>query len=341
MASYESLGSLVAVMIITADIGGTNARMELHSTDGLNLGFPVVFKKTYATSNITHLSGLLVTFVADAGFQISQVSTAICGIPGDVVDNYVEPINIQHWGEIDGRKTARESGIPHVYLLNDFECAAYSLNSLCENDLVCLRRGSASAGPVKVIVGVGTGLGVAFVSQNGHYYQPHPSELGWIPFWEINALDRELAAAFREQLRSDTVSFENVCAGPSLVNIYRFMARKQGEDSSLSTPKDVCENYATSVSARAAVDIMSEYLGRFLSILSLSFKPSGGIYLTGGTMDSLASIISTSECFVKGLDAQKHPILSSICKSPTLYYIRKHDVGMWGAREFARIVHQE
>jgi len=325
-------------MIITADIGGTNARMELHSLDGLKARVGPVFKKTYATQTVETFVTLILRFVSDSGHQVSQVSAAICGIPGDVVDNRVEAMNIRHWGIIDGEESAKEAGIESVFLLNDFECAAYSLNNFIPSDLNLLRAGTASGGPVKVIVGVGTGLGVAFATKTGKYYQPRPSESGWIPFWEITEFDRDLCKEFRKNLQSDTVSFEQVCAGPSLVNIYKYLVKKSSNEARFQNPKDICTNYSSCAFAREAVDIMIEYLGRFLSVLCLTYKPTGGLYLTGGTMDSLAPLIARSESLVKGLDSQKHPILLSISRAPSVHYIEKQDVGMHGAREFALVM---
>lgn len=328
-------------MIITADIGGTNARMELHTLEGLkSKGLPL-FKRTYPSDKVPSFSDLLRSFMSDAGQSPTSVKLAVCGVPGDVSENKVEAINIKHWGVIDGTAAARETGIRKVYLLNDFECAAYALNDISDNDVACMRKGSSASGSIKCMIGVGTGLGVAFASLVEDHFQPRPSESGWIPFWELSDRDRELARAMRKILNTDTVSFEQVCAGPSLVRLYEIAAQRNSEPILYKSPKDICMNYNHSKSAQEATDMMIEYLGRFISVLSLVYKPTGGVYLTGGTMDSLFSIIGTSSIFQKGLDSQSHPILLSIARSPSIYYIRKEDIGMWGAREYALIMHKK
>lgn len=321
-------------MIITGDIGGTNARLELHSLQGLVTRSCPIYKKTYPTDRVPSFSALILQFMNDSGSQ-GKVDVVVCGIPGDVVDNRVDAINIAHWGTIDGGITERELAIGKVALLNDFECAAYALNGFMEEDVMCIRQGSSSHGSTKAIIGVGTGLGVAFATSRGDYLQPGASESGWLPFWEITDDEREMARELREKLAVNTLSFEHVCSGPALVRLTSYIAKKLGSDVSYTNPRDICANHQKCPVAEQSVNLMLKFLGRFLSLLSLTYKPTGGIYLTGGTMDSLLPLLTASNAFCDGMDSHQHPILLSIARGPSVYIIRKPDVGMWGARDFA------
>jgi glucokinase len=275
-------------------------------------------------------------FISDSKCE-EKVQIVVCGIPGDVIQNRVDAINIPHWGRIDGTEAARVLGVSAVILLNDFECAAYALNGLNSKDFHCIREGKCPTGTVKAMVGLGTGLGVAFANQIGEFTQPCPSEAGWIPFWEISNEERDMAKHLRESLGVDTLSFEHVCSGPALVRLAGYVATQTGSKVFYSSPKEISENYNNCNVAQASVKLMGRFLGRFLAVLSLVYKPTGGIYLTGGTMDSLAPLIELSDSFTSGLDSHKHPILLNISKSPSVYIITRKDVGMWGAREYALI----
>ena len=323
-------------MIITGDIGGTNARLELHTLQGLVARTSPVFKRTYPTDTVASFAALINRFMTDSACQ-EKVELVVCGIPGDVLHNKVDAINIAHWGTIDGDAAAKELGIEKVALLNDFECAAYALNGLSGHDVECIRPGVSSPGPTKAIVGVGTGLGVAFATLFGDCIRPHASESGWIPFWELDDDDREMARQLRAMLAVSTISFEHVCSGPALVRLSVYIARKIQSDVSYDNPRDICRKYSECKVAKQSVDLMLKFLGRFLSVLSLTYKPTGGIYLTGGTMESLEPILNASRSFFVGMDSHQHPILLSIARSPSVYIIKKADVGMWGAREFALI----
>lgn len=77
-------------MYIVADIGGTNARMELHQRlkgDSRGVIEPS-FRKVYDTADIPSICALIRTFVIDSGLE-SPVKLIVCGIPGDVNDNTV------------------------------------------------------------------------------------------------------------------------------------------------------------------------------------------------------------------------------------------------------------
>ncbi len=321
-------------MIITGDIGGTNARLELHSVQGLVSRSPPVFKKTYPTDTVPSFVGLITLFMSDSAMQ-AKADLVVCGIPGDVINNKVDAMNISHWGTVDGDKAAKELGIERVALLNDFECAAYALNGLIDEDVECIRPGSSTPGSTKAIIGVGTGLGVAFATRCGEHLRPGASESGWIPFWELSDDDREMARDFREGLGVDTISFEHVCSGPALVRLATYIARRTQSQVSYKNPREICANYRNCQVAERSVYLMLKFLGRFLSILSLTYKPTGGIYLTGGTMESIVPLLDSSSSFIEGLDSHSHPILRNIARRPSVYIIRKSDVGMWGARDFA------
>jgi glucokinase len=335
-------------MIIIADIGGTSARLVMLSIS--NHGFKEVFRRTYITSECDSVVSLFSEFTKQSN-QAGKIRGVVCGIPGDVKENrvgmligsvfnihvlFLEAINIQHWGSIDGDAVGKELGIERFILLNDFECAAYAINGFTENDLICIRRGTSSDEKVKVMVGLGTGLGVAFaVRTDTGTYAPNPSEAGWIHFLEATQLDRDLVAYLRGKLKTNVVSFEQVCCGSSLIHIHNFFKCQLGETELDIEPKEICAKYNLCDVCRNSVDLMLEYLGRFLAQMSLIFKPTGGFFLTGGAMDSLISFLPRSDSFSKGLAIQDHPILAEIGRSPDIYFIRRGDVGLLGAQSAA------
>lgn len=245
----------------------------------------------------------------------------------------IEAINIKHWGKINGNQLAEELGLSRFILLNDFHCAAFSANGLAPEDLVCIREGSRPGGDVKLMVGLGTGLGIAFTTRaSGPSFLPFASEGGWMHFLEISDEDRGLAAFLRSIHKCDIISFEQVCCGPSLTRLLNYSETRSGKLPSDMTPREICGRYEIDSHCRFAVDRCLQYLGRFLCQMSLIFKPYGGIYLTGGAMGSLFPLISKSDDFERGLNSQTHPILAKIGSGPAIFYIRRADVGLLGAR---------
>ena len=244
-----------------------------------------------------------------------------------------EALNIPHWGVIDGDRVAHELGIPRCVLFNDFQCAAYALNGLTPGDIVRIREGSVSDGSVKVMIGVGTGLGISFAtSLSDAAFTPFPSEAGWAHFWELSDHDRLLATHMRHRLGTPTLSFEQVCSGPALVSLYDYAMISRSLAPVLKTARDICAAYEACTYSKEAVDTLLEYLGRFVCLMTIIFKPTGGVFLTGGVMDSIFEILLRSESFRAGLTSQTHPILAEIASGPSIFYIQRADVGLLGAR---------
>ena len=75
-------------MHITADIGGTSARLQLASDDSLMNRVEAEYKKTYDTCGIASIVSLFKQFIAESGYQ-GHISLIVCGIPGDVINNCV------------------------------------------------------------------------------------------------------------------------------------------------------------------------------------------------------------------------------------------------------------
>ncbi len=324
-------------MYIVADIGGTNARLELLTRDQLDGSLPPTYAQVYASQTMDSLESLIRKFVMDYGTEVS-ISAVFCGIPGDVTENEVDAMNLLHWGRISGGLAARTLGIPKLLLVNDFEAAAHVLNSLSGSDVIHLHEGTQTGTSVRAIVGLGTGLGVSFaVKDSSGSYRPLASEAGYIPFIELNSHDSRLAQYVRGITGSNTVAFEHVCSGPGLVNIYKYVCHEKSiECPETLSPLDICREYTVSIVARETCDILFEFLGRFLSLLALVYKPTGGIYLTGGTMDSLGPILMANlKQFLIGLACRDHPVLVDIALRPSIYLIKKANVGLWGARELA------
>lgn len=75
------------MMYICADIGGTNARLELYTDSGLRSRSPL-YRKTYNTELLPSFLGLFKMFLKDSACS-EVVDIVVCGIPGDVSNNQV------------------------------------------------------------------------------------------------------------------------------------------------------------------------------------------------------------------------------------------------------------
>ena len=319
-------------MLLVCDIGGTNIRIRV--IDILSSGIRSFQTEVYKTADSTSLEAALIKFVSEheLGGKIDRI---ICGIPGDVVNNKVDAIFLQHWGTVDGSHIRAALRVRECVLLNDLHCAAFSINDITGDDLLCLRPGRSAGGNVKALVAVGTGLGVSVCTKEGSAtkYTPFASEAGWVRF----APDSELDAAFMKFIMHkhgiSQICYNHVCSGSALLHHYEFFVGDQSRI--LDSAEDICASYERDTNAKAAVNNMLRYLGRFISQLCLMCKPIGGIYLAGGAMTSLGSLIPKSHAFEEGLTDLENNILREICQGPAIYHVTREDLGLLGASCYA------
>lgn len=272
-------------MFLAGDIGGTKTVLALFSErEGPHR--PLVTKR-YESGDYDSLDQLVADFVAE---NQAKPSVSSFGIAGPVRGRKVRVTNLP-W-DIDGDTLGKALGGIPVHLINDLEAIAFAIPMLEQEDLVTIREGQRDpVGPIAVIA-PGTGLGEAFLIWNGQSYQPLPSEGGHTDFAPATELELELLAYL--QPRIGHVSYERVCSGIGIPNLYKFLrdCGKYEEPAwlrvELAKVKDV-----TPIIVQAGLDESAEIcvatLDLFIGILGseagnlvLQILATGGVYLGGG-----------------------------------------------------------
>ena len=269
-------------MILAGDIGGTKTHLALFDRDESEPRF----LETYASADHAGLEELVTLFLAE---HPVTVDGACFGIAGPVQDGRVEKINLA-WG-VGSREVARALGLDHVGLINDLEANAYGIASLGLGDLAVLHEGDPEAVGNAAVISPGTGLGEAGLYWDGHRHRVMASEGGhadFAPRTEIQVeLWRFLAARHRH------VSYERVCSGMGLVNIYTFLRETSPEPEpdwlrdELSSGDQAAVISGAALAARdarceQALELMVAILGAEAGNLALKFMATGGIYVGGG-----------------------------------------------------------
>jgi glucokinase len=183
-------------------------------------------------------------------------------------------------------------GLEHVFLLNDLESVANAVPQLQADDLVVLNEGRPERGGAIGVIAPGTGLGEGFLTWNGSRYQAYPSEGGHTDFGPTNEVERALLDYW--QARKAHVSYEWLCSGIGIANIYEFL-RETGRAAepewlaakiaSAEDPNPIIINTALSEDlpiCDLTLAIFVSILGAEAGNLALKLLATGGIYLGGG-----------------------------------------------------------
>ncbi len=271
---------------ILADIGGTNARFALASRDG------IAASKIYPVRRYPRLTDALQAFIAEVGGG-AVLRRAALAVAGAKLDETIRPTN-SDW-VCDRDEVAQLLGLARdqVTIINDFAAVAWALNSLQPKDVTVLQAGQKSAEHPMLVMGPGTGLGMAalvpLVSPHGRGWTAVAAEAGHTRYAPANNDERKLVDQIAR--KHIFVTPENLISGPGLVNIYRALSATP--DLQVYEPADVVARArAGETRAHEALRNFAAIFGSFASTAALHYLALGGIYLTGGVLQKIGADFS-------------------------------------------------
>jgi len=273
-------------MILAADIGATKTIVASYTCEAGSR--TPLLEKTYPTAGFGSLADLLREFISISGHRIER---AVLGIAAPVSEGNARMINMP-W-VLNEDDLGRELGFP-VQFINDLHSAANAVPYLTEDDMVSLNEGKQEPGGNIALIAPGTGLGEAFLTWDGSRYRAHASEGGHEDFAPRNFLEAELFGYIHAHM--DHVSYERVCSGPGIFNIYTFLKDRgyAKEPSWLAEALAAAEDPTPVIVANAmdqqkkceicesALRIFVSVLGAEAGNLALKVKSTAGIYIGGG-----------------------------------------------------------
>jgi glucokinase len=271
---------------LLGDIGGTNARFAVLS-DGV-----VGSVERFDVARYAQFQDVVAAFL-EAHSSRAEITGALLAVAGPVAGGRSVLTNIS-W-TIDANELRQTFGLANVRVVNDFEAIALALPHLMAADLYLLGGGQAMAGAPMVVLGPGTGLGVACLVPHA----PHPiaiaSQGGHITLASTSARDHAVIEYLRRQFHH--VSAERAISGPGLENLYQAIAALDGAQVS---PRDAAGITKAALdgscrTAHAALDMFCAFLGAFAGNAALMFGARGGVYVGGGIAPRILEFMVRSE----------------------------------------------
>ena len=204
---------------LAADLGATKTLVALTERDGDRVA--VRFERRYEDDDFATFDALLERFVQDVRAAHGEVAVraACIGAAGLVVDGRVELTN-RDW-ILDEAALASRFGWPCVRVVNDFAAAASGIEALGREDLATLQRGAPDLRGPRVVLGAGTGLGVAYALPEARGWRVVAGEGGHGGFAPEDDEQAALAAYWRARL--GRVSDETVLSGAGIERCYAYV----------------------------------------------------------------------------------------------------------------------
>jgi glucokinase len=287
MPSPADLESVLNFPILIGDIGGTNARFAiLVDSYAEPKEFPIVQTADFAT-----IDEAIQTTILDR--TSVQPRSAVLAVAGPVKGDEVDLTNCE-W-VVRPKAMADSLGFSDIVVLNDFEAQALAVVALGEEHLEQIGPGTPKVGAGRVVLGPGTGLGVAGLVHLRHTWIPVPGEGGHMDMGPRTPRDFEIFPHL-EKIEG-RISGEQLLCGRGLVNIYHAVAKANGSQPAMATPAAITSAGLdrTDAVAQEALSIFVTCLGRIAGDLALVFMSRGGVYLTGGIAQKIIPALKNGQ----------------------------------------------
>lgn len=277
---------------LVGDIGGTNARFALWQGQRLRA------IRVLRTVDYLCPEDAVRAYLQAVGRDVSELGAVCLACAGPVSgDEFVFTNN--HW-RLSRRAFRASLELDELLLINDFSAMALGITRVPGSELLTVCEGVADPDRVRLVIGPGTGLGVAgLLPRREGGWRVLPSEGGHVCLPVGNLREAALWAQFNEQYGH--VSAEAVLSGNGLLALYRASCRLDGLSPCLQQPAEI--SAAALAGDSQAAQVLEQFccwLGRVVGDAVLTLGARGGVYLAGGMLPRFAGFVLRSG-FVQAL----------------------------------------
>lgn len=334
--------------VLAGDIGGTKTLLALYSHAG-GMRAPLA-ESSFPSSQYDSLDAVVHEFLKQTG---ATIEAAAFGVAGPVIDGAAQITNLP-W-KMSESGLAQSSGARAVRLLNDLESIANAIPVLEDADIAKLNALVPAARGAIGVVAPGTGLGEAFlvatsVAGTGAVsgtetvdYKAFPSEGGHCDFAPNTDLEIEMLR-YLLPVFDGHVSYERVCSGIGIPNIYNFMKWSgyaelpeiEHEMGAAHDPTPIIMSHAMSDApsprCKATLDMFCSVLAAQAGNLALTVMATGGLYLGGGIPPRILPALQRGSFLQSFLNKGR---LRSLMEQIPLRVIVNSKAGLLGAARVA------
>ena len=304
-------------MYLAADIGATNARFQLGDLAGLQ-------GPGWSANSADYANFAELLDAACQALDAGELQGAVLAVAGPVNEQGVcQMTNVGL--EISAVESQKQLKCP-VRVINDFYAQAASLPYLKQ---LLQIGGGAVLDETKVVVGPGSGLGVATLVRVDDAWQAISGEGGHADFAPASHLETELWQIL--VLEHGHVSWETVLSGPGLVNLYRAMCATWGQPPEELNASDIAARGVemADLVCHQTLETFAALLGGLAGNLALTLNAQGGVYIGGGIAPRLKEFLPASPLRRR---FEEKGAMSKLVADIPLLVITEDNPGLVGAR---------
>lgn len=302
--------------VLLADIGGTHCRFALTDAAGRPARIGV-----FDNDTVGSLEEGLERYLQASGAKPEAAVLAVAamiGGPDIALTNRAWHFNLD---DLKGR-----FGLSRIRAVNDFEAQAWALQQFGPDDVEQVGDAAGAAAGAKLVLGPGTGLGVAALVPGSMGWTAIATEAGHVSFGPATDDEEPIFARLRAH---GPVSAEGVLSGPGLARLHAAL-----HPHTQRLPPDAIAHAALggNKEALATARLFVRLLGRFSGDMALVFRATGGVYLSGGVALGLGACFDAAT--FRAAFAAHPPYNAVLAKIATWRIIYEHP-GLLGCAALA------
>ncbi|MEN7341692.1 MAG: glucokinase [Pseudomonadota bacterium] len=267
---------------LIADIGGTNSRLAVWQPTDNPRGELLGLRKLRNAAYV-QIDDMLGAYLD--GYEGELPSHAVLAIAGPITGDALKLSNIDWSFSVEMLRQKLKLG--KLIVVNDFEALAHVVPMLQDNEYQQFGEGTENPGAPSVLIGPGTGLGVASIVYHDSGYVAVPGEGGHVSLSAAN----EEEARIIEAARGDDghCSAERLISGNGLSLLHLIMHEE-------TLAADVISQRAHAGDAKAIATLHQcfRFLGSVAGNAALTLGAEGGVYLGGGIIPANVAFFADS-----------------------------------------------
>jgi len=310
------------MIILAADIGGTQARLLLAEAQGSQ--WQPVRQAVLPSQAFASLQELLAQFLEPFGVgrQLFHCRDVGCG------KQQVQLTNLP-W-QVDAGELSRQLHIPHLQLINDFAAQAHGLPLLPDSALTTFQAGTSRLG-TRALLGAGTGLGMALLGGTDQHPLTLASQGGHADFAPADEQQIELLQFLRRHYRR--VSLELLLCGRGLSRLYAFFTAQAADHTQLPDARQISQLAEQGDgAAQQSLQLFARLLGSAAGNLALTSLAEGGVYISGGIAPKMLPYLQQPAVLQAFADK---PPMQALLSGIGLHVVRDELLGLHGAAQVA------
>lgn len=276
--------------LLIGDIGGTNARFALASSNTVAFEKPLTLQCADFPSSVAAMQHYLERVSA------SDPDAVCLAAAGPVIGESIKVTN-NHWN-LSAEEIRRDLNVDRIKLMNDFEAVAWSIPYIDEQFLESVGQASQKDLPTDnfsvAIIGPGTGLGTGGLLRRNGRLIPVVGEGGHIGFAPKSKVQIEVLEILREKF--ERICLERLLSGSGIENIFWALHALRGEKRAELSAAEIfsaAEKGSDPVAADAT-QLFFEMLGQAAGDIALVLGAQDGVYLAGGIVKRYPEMLHIS-----------------------------------------------